>query len=334
MRILLLALCLAVTAGCAKPSIMVMKKEPGNSTEAARLRKVAVVPFSGRDGDKFTTELETMIAGIRIDDRQFFEIVNRSRLNAVIDEQKLSTSGAVSPETVVNIGRLVGARGIYTGDVVESNINTTHYRAERTKCVKSGNSDCGKTRTYTVGCTKKDAVVKINPKLIDVETGRIVYSESYQGSETSSKCEDSKSSLTGDAEMKNAARVKILQSIRRDIAPHNTPVKISLSDRTDGIADKKLVERFEGALDFAAGNRIDRACEIWGELAAAGGDSVGLQHNLGVCAEIDGRLDEALSCLVKADRLTTSPDELVSESLRRIKADIARQNKLKAQNAD
>jgi TolB-like protein len=108
-------------------------------------KRIAVVPYdvSGYDGmgrdkvsgtalaDRYTNEL--MKAG--------YDVIERQRLESVINEQKLSMTGLVSPETSVKVGKILGVQGFVFGSV-------------------SGKPDA----------------FSVMSKLVDVETGSTVWS--------------------------------------------------------------------------------------------------------------------------------------------------------------
>ena len=48
-----------------------------------------------------------------------FNVLERKKLDAVLDEHKLSTAGEVSPATMIASGRLTGARYLVTGNVIQ-----------------------------------------------------------------------------------------------------------------------------------------------------------------------------------------------------------------------
>jgi curli biogenesis system outer membrane secretion channel CsgG len=55
-------------------------------------------------------------------DTKKYTLIERSKLEAVMDEQKLGASGAVTAQTAAKIGRLLGAQYIITGSVTEFGI--------------------------------------------------------------------------------------------------------------------------------------------------------------------------------------------------------------------
>ncbi|MFQ6618685.1 MAG: FlgO family outer membrane protein, partial [Fidelibacterota bacterium] len=74
------------------------------------------------------------------------DIVERARLNAALEEMQLSMSGVVDAGTASKLGKAVGASSVLLGSFVQ------------------------------IG-----EVIRINARLIDVETGKVIQAESVQG---------------------------------------------------------------------------------------------------------------------------------------------------------
>ena len=327
-----LLMCTIVSSGCAAPKITVMKLEPGKSVEAARLRKVAVMPFDGPDGANFAAEFEGKLASVKIDDRQFFEVVNRSALDTVMNEMKLTQSGLVDPDTAAQVGKMIGAKGIYIGQITKAKVNDSKYVEERSECsARNEKGRCVSWRKWKVDCIKRTADFNVTPKLVEVETARLIFSDNYSGKQESKRCADSGYPLKSSDEMILSLQNSALASIRNDIAPFYQPVQIQLMKVKDGITSEAAKDKLASGLEFAKNKRFDRACEIWAEARPLAPRSVSILHNLAICAEVDGKLEEALVLLKEADKQLTEPNDSVTASLERVAASISKQKKLKTQ---
>lgn len=326
--ILLLCLC----SGCAAPSINVMKLEPGRSAEAASYKKVAVLPFDGRNGTVFSSQLEGMLASIKVDEKQFFEMVNRTAISKVTEELKLAQSGLVDSSTAAKVGNIIGAKGIYTGHV-SSSVNDNDFVEERSECTKysSNGKKCLATREWQVPCVKRTAEFSATPKLIEVNTARVVFSENYSVRNESQRCSDSSHALQSGTELLSKLRHNVIEMIRKDVAPYYVQVKIKLLSKDDNLKSDAAKAQLKQGIAFAEDNRFDRACEIWLAAQNLAPDSVAYLHNLAVCAETRGNLEEADSLVKKADKQLTAPDQIVSESLSRIAYSLKTKEKLARQ---
>ncbi len=329
-------------SGCPAPVITTSMLVPAASDEAAKLKKVAVLPFDGPEGKEFVAQIEAVLAGVKFEKRQYFELVDRMTIDKVLAEHRFSQLGLVDPQTAAKIGNFIGAKGIYVGTITASDVSDTDFREKRTRCAyyvtaydKKGSSyqKCARWDDYFVPCTKRTSTSEFVPKLVDVETSRIVYSNTLSGKAESASCSDSSTALASKADLKMKAQQEALMKLRRDVAPHYLAVVLKLMDSTDGITTADAKKSFKSGMDFARNNRLDRACELWGEAKAAALQSPSVLFNLGICAEVTGRLEEALSLYNEADRKLNKPDDRITSALTRVKTAIEKQKTLKDQLA-
>ncbi len=200
--LLLLIVVLSVSISCA-PTIKTTALVPAKFHEAAVLKEVAVLPFDGPKCSEFTAELEAILADTNINGRQYFTLVERARIDKLISEMRLSQSGLV--DSVTNLGRLIGAKGIYTG-ITESTVSDNNWTEERTRYEKKFFGTYIQEKKYTVKCTKRVAVFKFAIKLIETETGRVVYANNFTGKADSSACEDSAVHLASGSQLEEKAK--------------------------------------------------------------------------------------------------------------------------------
>lgn len=318
-------------SACATPAVKTQALVPAKSLDAARMRQVAVLPFDGPGGRQFAAEVEGTLAGITIDDKQYFSVIDRVTLDKVLAEHKLQLSGAIDPATATQFGKLVGAKGIYTGGITVSKSEDSHYQEERSRCAESDKKGkCIRTETYRVPCTKRSATFSFTPKLIEVETGRIVYANNITGSASASACQGEKP-LPNWSDLIETAKGSAKGTLMNDVAPSYATFAINLMDSTEGINSKEGEKKFKAGLEFAKGNRFDRACEIWGEARILAPDSPSIIYDLGVCAETSGDLEQALELYKKSDRLLNKPDDRITTALRRATSAIQNQKRLNEQ---
>ena len=329
-----------LVASCAPPAVKTTMLVPAKYHEASRLREVAVLPFDGKGGQGFAAEIEGTIASINIGDKQYFNLVDRVRLEKLISEMKLSQSALVDSNTAARVGRLVGAKGIYTGIITASDVSDSAYREERTRCAqtvtkhdKKGRAyeECAKYEKYAVSCTKRTAAFAFTPRLVEVETGMVVYSNNIGKSVERSVCSDSQKPLPGERELIEQAKQYGKEIFRTDIAPYYVTVEIELMDSDDGIISDTAKAKLAQGIDFAKNSRLDRACEIWGEARILAPNALSVLYNLGICSEVTGELEQALDLYKKADRMLIKPDDKVNAALARVQKRMQEQKKLKEQ---
>lgn len=130
------------------------------------------------------------------------------------------------------------------------------------------------------------------------------------------------------SELVETAKGSAEGTLRHEVAPSYATFAINLMDSTEGIKSKKGQKKFESGLEFAKGNRFDRACELWEEAREFSPDSPSILYNLGVCVEIKGELEQALELYKKADRQLSKPDDRITAALVRIKKAMEDRKKL------
>lgn len=170
----------AAAAGCAGPDVVFNPNQP-----VARVRRVAVAPFQGRGGpaaaDLFAHAL--LASGA--------DVVERSRLESVLAEHQLSAAGALDPSTVRRIGSLLGVDALFVGSVTQYEPPQSYLVFPASSPQAGSAARVGRGRRLTPGpgpapgveVVTADAVVGLTARMVDVETGSVLWSarQSYEG---------------------------------------------------------------------------------------------------------------------------------------------------------
>jgi curli biogenesis system outer membrane secretion channel CsgG len=98
-----------------------------------------------------------------------FRVVERSNLEAVLNEQDLGASGRVRPDTAARIGQLTGAEYIVLGTI-------TAYD-EQTRSTGGGIS----FRGIGIGGRKTEAYLAVDLRVVDANNGEIAYARTIEG---------------------------------------------------------------------------------------------------------------------------------------------------------
>jgi len=106
-----------------------------------------------------------------------FNVVERKKLDAVMAEHKLSTDGEVSPATMVQSGRLTGARYLVTGNVIQ-------FDRTGQSGAGAGGFLRGLPGAVAGGIKSERVTLKVQVHIIDSTTGSIV--QSFEGEKTQS----------------------------------------------------------------------------------------------------------------------------------------------------
>jgi hypothetical protein len=328
-------------SSCAAPSIRTTALVPARFHEATKIREVAVLPFDGHTGREFSAEIEGTITSIHIDNKQYFTLIDRTRLNRILKEQELSQTGLVDERWAVKVGKIVGAKGIYAGVITAATVKDNPYTEKRQECSekeilydKKGNTregNCLKWRTYQVPCLKRDAIFAFTPKLIEVETGKVIYSRNLSQMQSAQGCQDSGTPLPSGVELLKKAKGVLKAAFKRDIAPFYVTFEIKLMNSEEGVTSKEAVIKLSQGMEYAQNNRFDRACELWGEGRILSPNAPALLYNLGICGEVRGDFGSALDLLRKADRALNKPNDLITAGIGRVSEAIKKQQTLNEQ---
>lgn len=169
------------------------------------VKRIAIMPFEDKSASRSRygaiSELLTDHIISRIMDNrynsEFTEIISRTQMDAVLNEQQLSASGVISEGSSVNLGQILGAHEIMTGKILQITVTpsrTVWVNQTATAKVVVGREEYvdedGKTKERDVygevSCeyrrfTKTASVVVSGSfSIVDVETGKIKAQESIE----------------------------------------------------------------------------------------------------------------------------------------------------------
>ena len=264
----------------------------------------------GEEGEAFVDSFEQILTSVKVGGQPYFQVIARSDLEQVMREQGIGRSSSIQQGTAARLGRILGVDGIYIPKIIQHEVVSSPYQPPNQPKAK---------------CTKRTAIFKAVPKLVDVETGQIVYAEEIGGTREQRNCESGGGFLDGGiSSIKGTIGIgghtdestmmgDIVQTAMVDFATDVAPVacnkKMNIMDGTDGLSTEVTADEFNGAVEFMKTGRYDRACPTWQSLEQRGEQAVALFNNLSLCAEIEDNLVAARQYCSKADQLLTRPDE-------------------------
>ncbi len=177
-----------------------------NEARKAGTTRIAIIPFDNKSGRTHYGAIGEMITdkvvSIMFEDQtamEFLEIVDREQLEVVMKEQKLSLSGAVDDNTLVEVGKILGVQEMITGRITQiisdkEDINKESKPIKRTIKVKTGektNSEGKKEAVYgdrevsaVITQFSKTAGAKMSGsyKILEVKTARLIETKSFDES--------------------------------------------------------------------------------------------------------------------------------------------------------
>jgi len=111
-----------------------------------RINKVSIYSITPDKDRKINIEnLQDQLITILVETGRF-AVIDRSSLKALMDEQRLSMTGAINTQDIVKAGKVIGVQGFFFGSVAIS-----------------------------------EGVLTLNLKLVDVESSAIIYSKKFEG---------------------------------------------------------------------------------------------------------------------------------------------------------
>ncbi|MGC8866586.1 MAG: CsgG/HfaB family protein [Elusimicrobiales bacterium] len=134
-------------------------------------RRIAVVEFENKTayGQRRLGQAATDILITELFKSGKFIVVERDKMNKIIEEQKLQQGGMIDPQTAVKLGQILGVEAIVVGAVSEFGVR------------KEGSD-------YLLAQSKQQvAEVSVDIRVIDVQTGQVILADSGKGITKSKK---------------------------------------------------------------------------------------------------------------------------------------------------
>ncbi|MCR9269961.1 MAG: hypothetical protein NXH72_08250 [Hyphomonadaceae bacterium] len=305
----LIASSLALTgaAACTTPGINYEARLMPASIAAAETRTVQVDRFRGPAGRWYARQFEAMITNTVFDGEQWFTLADFSY--------------GVPGETPA---------GTYTGHVDIDGYDWSEYHRTTSKCIEwDGLFDCETRVDVEELCVEERVSVSAHPRLVDADTGEVVFSGSYGGASSRETCYETGvydgefnkklkkkrrrhglagynsigfAGLDAPADLVRDALFETLGPIRRDIAPRNATVRATfVTEPLDPVV--RADPRFEQALDISKKDPFT-SCAMWTGMAEEYPEAPAVIHNLGACAEATSDFQTAQGHYAKAVELS------------------------------
>ncbi|MDQ7045295.1 MAG: CsgG/HfaB family protein [Sulfurimonas sp.] len=312
--VLLLLMPIIFMSGCAQ-KVKIKALNPAEIDRATSTKRIAVVTFK-QDKVGLSSKIESNLSRFRIQNKSFFTMVSRSDINQVIKEQKLQNSGLIETGKIVEVGNLIGAQALISGSVGLPSMSDTYFYETRATCA---NKKCTELRYYKVRCTKRLISLSAEVKMVDIEQGDIIYSDSLSRSASYKHCRDDSRVLPSKSSVAQNLATQIANDFTYKLTPHYVYFEVELLEKEDLDFDDRQEQLLKSSLTYIKHNRLDKAERLLKELI----DSTSQQsyvafYNLGVVKEAQGDLQRAKSYYIQADNLTIEPVEVIDAAYMRI----------------
>ena len=138
-----------IVLGCARSKEFIKP-----DIDFTKYKRIAVFPLSDYPGKPGSGIQVTDMVAVRLLNSNF-DVLDRTETASVLEEQQLGLSGLVDEETAPTVGRILGVQALLTGSITEY----------KTLSIRNVNL----------------STAKLTLKLVDCETGQIVWAVSARG---------------------------------------------------------------------------------------------------------------------------------------------------------
>lgn len=159
-------------AGCRSHSVQkeeaVVELKPRTPRPFEARKRVAVVDFEDKSAygqGRLGRPAADVLARFLFDSQQF-RVIERQQVAKVLEEQKFQASGAVNPQTAMQVGKILGVDMIAYGVVSNFGIHSEG------------------TQAVVYQQKEQVATAQVDVRLIHVETGEVIYMGEGRGSAT------------------------------------------------------------------------------------------------------------------------------------------------------
>ena len=224
-----------------------------------------------------------------------FGVVERSRLQQIMNEQQLGQSGAISEAQAAQVGKLLGVDAIITGNLSVS---------AEDRWIKEEREEKNKGK-FQVDCNKRVANASATIRIIKVETGQVIGSKQTNHKKDDKKCKGDYGELpTSEAQVEECLK-NVSEALADYFAPHFELQKFDFAKLEDDNY-KRFHETAKTALERYD---IDTAYLQYAAVAEQDPYNHAAQFNLGVLYDVVGDYKQAQGKFTMAAKLKSKEDK-------------------------
>jgi len=268
---------------------------------ASNITSIMLIPDRGK-----TRGFEFLIEGMRTD---VYTLVDRATIDRVLSEQQFQLSGVVDGQQMAEIGVLMGADAIVTGELISTKTDErlSEIRKQVTKPVKYIEDGKEKTKyvhdyytyTYPVKRTVKSSFAIT---IVSVKTGEILGSKTFDATSTNKKSREFKRTKPTKNKYPSYSELEATESlVRKTVNPLSKNSADLLSPRfgTIGMKISKIKAKefkkiAKEAAEYLDDARIEKAYPMYKSIYDADPYITEAAFNLGMMYEATGQYTEAL----------------------------------------
>lgn len=272
-------------------------------------KKIAILDFTGT-GDAGKQITDYMIAEIIKDDRGIhdvrgglftkgregvsflegattviFSVVERSRLDQIMQEQKLGLTGLIDDNQAASLGKIMGVDAIITGTISYS------HRDTLTK-LENPYFDITTMKSYATGvdCLTRRVDATSSMRIVDVDNGQIMGVKDVKHHIEQRECGEEKGTIPSVESMSDAC----IRAVAGGLVSYFNPFYAFYEWEFEKIKLKQFKKKADNAAALAEKGNLDQAYAIYYKLSEEDPYNDRLHYNLGVLNEVVGNFEQAL----------------------------------------
>jgi len=302
--------------------------EPAEIDRVSDTKKITVTNFKN-DRVGLSNKIEANLARFQIDNKNYFTLVSRNDFEKIIKEQRIQNSGLVDPSKAVEVGQLIGAQAIISGNVGTPSSQDSYYYEKRSKCA---DKKCKELVYYSVRCKKRAVSLSSEIRIVDVTKGDIIFADTLFRSSEYRHCSDDSVAIPSTQTAAQKLAYSMARAFSYKLTPHYRHFSVSLLEDPDLDYSDAQEELLEVSLEYIEQSRYDKAEQLLKRLV----DSTDSQsyvpfYNLGVISESLGEYEQAKEYYAYADNLMVQPVQEINDAVRRIDRLISKREKTREQ---
>jgi len=316
-----------IFSGCAQ-KVGMKALEPASVDRVAYTKKVTVTDFRN-DRVGLSNKIEANLAGFRIDDKKYFTMISRNDFDKILKEQRLQNSGLVDPATATQVGELIGAQAIISGNVGRPTSEDSYFYEKRSRCA---DKKCTELVYYNVRCKKRIVGLSSEIRIVDVQKGDIIFADTLNDSSVYKHCSDDQRVIPSTEIAAQHLASSMANEFTYKLTPHYRHFSVALLEDPDTDYSDRAEELLDVSLEYIESARYDKAERLLKELVdETHSKSYVPFYNLGVISEAGGKYIEAKEYYEYADNLMIRPVDEINAAVVRIDNLITKREKTRSQ---
>ena len=314
-------------SGCSQ-KIGMRALEPAQVDRVANTKKITVTNFYN-DRVGLSNKIEANLVRFQIDNKNYFTVVGRNDFDKIIREQRLQNSGLVDPKTATEVGQLIGAQAIISGNVGRATSQDSYFYERRSRCA---DKECKKLVYYNVRCKKRLVGLSSEMRIVDVTKGDIIFADTLSNNAVYKHCSDDQRVIPSTEIAAQRLASNMANNFTYKLTPHYRNFNVTLLEDPDLDYTDAQEKLLEFSLKYIEQRRYDKAENLLKKLVdTTGSKSYVPFYNLGVIAEARGKYAEAKEYYAYADNLMVEPVEEINTAVSRIERLISKREKTREQ---